>query len=158
MTAPVTTSPVVEAIRDAVAAVMTGSLSDVAVIDAMSFQQVTKNKTVTVAGTWDPDTGDVTSPDAVTVETLETGAGRRSVETTTVDCIAYSGAGGFDLATRRAEVNDILTGVRAALWGLSTVGGASARAQMTAQQWAQIADTQGVGVIAAFVVVVAVLP
>lgn len=158
MTTPVTVSPVIVAVRDAIAAAMAGELADVTIVDSMAFAQVTARRSLTVAGTWDPDTGEVANVDAVTVDVTESGAGRRVTETTTIACVAYAGAGDYDLPARRAAVNEMLTAARGALWGLSSVDGAAARAELTTQQWAQIADGQGVGVVASFLVTVTVLP
>lgn len=155
---PVTASPVVAAIADAFSAAMVGALAGVPVLGAADIQQAYQQRSLTVGGSWDSDTGDVGTADAVTVETEETGAGRLLVEVTTVSCIAYAGTGDLDLAVHRASVNELMAAVRNAVRAITDVGGASARAQIASQQWAQVVDTNGAGVIVAFDVAARVLP
>lgn len=159
MTLQLTALPVVQAITDAASAVMVGSLADVVVLGAADMAQVYEKASLTIGQTWNPETGEVSASDAIDVETMEAGLGRSVVETTRVACVAYSGSGDIDLPTHQAKVNAILTAFRDALRALTDVGAASANAQITGQQWAQIIDdTQGSGVLVAFDVVVAVLP
>lgn len=158
MTVPVTVSPVVSTLFDAVGAVMVGDLDEVAVLGAIDLEQAYKARSVTVGGSWDSETGDVGTADAVVVETTEVGAGRLLVETTTVSCVAYAGSGDRDLPAHMASANEIMVAVRNAVRGITAVDGASARAQIGSQQWAQVADGNGAGVIVAFDVAVRVLP
>lgn len=155
---PVTTSPVVSAVADAFSAAMVGSLAEVPVLGAAELQQAYQKRSLTVGGSWDSDTGDVGTADAVTVETEESGAGRLLIEVTTVSCIAYAGSGDVDLEAHRASVNEIMAAVRNAVRAITEVNGASARAQIASQQWAQVVDGNGAGVIVAFDVAVRVLP
>ncbi|MCU1617191.1 MAG: hypothetical protein JWO98_4731 [Frankiales bacterium] len=157
MTAPLTTSPTVQAVMDAITAGL-ASMPNVAVLDPTSIQQVYESKSVTVGGSWDPDTGTMSSTDAIVTDVTEAGAGRRTIETTRISCVAFSGDGDTVLTTDRDSVNAILTAVRDAVRSLAAVGASSARAEMTAQQWAQIVDEQGSGVVAIFEVTVMVLP
>lgn len=154
----VTASPVVQVLGAAVEGAMVDALDEVAVFDGIDAQQGYAFRSVTIGGTWDPDVDQLTTQDAVLVETTESGAGRLLTETTSVSCIAYSGGEGLTLAEHRDRVNDILAAIRAAVRAITAVDGASARAQMGAQQWAQVKDTQGAGVMAMFSVAVAVLP
>ena len=158
MTTPITTSPVVAAVGAAAVSAMSGPLADVVVLDGVDPAQAYSQRSLTIGGTWDPDVEQLTSAETVFVESAESGFGRLPLETTSVACIAYSGGGSSVLADHRASVNAILVGFRDALHALTDVGGSSAQARMTGQQWAQIIDGQGAGVMAMFTVEVRVLP
>lgn len=158
MTLPVTASPAVLAVSTAFSAAMVGALAEVAVLGADDLQQAFAGRSVTVGGSWNSDDGNLTTNDAVIVETAEVGAGRLLVETTTVSCVAFAGSGDVDLPTHRASVNEVMEAARTAVRGITTVDGASARAQITNQRWAQLVDGNGAGVVVAFDVPVTVLP
>lgn len=161
MTSPVVTSPVVQAVGDAITAALVGPLADWQVLDSIDPQQAYAPKSLMVGGRWDPDAGEdggLTADETVLVETTEVGAGRRLVETTQIECLAYSGSGEVGFAAHRQAVNDALTAVRGALRDLHSVDGASARAQMSSQQWASVLDDGGHGVMAMFTITVTVLP
>lgn len=157
----VVTSPVVQAVGDAIVGALVGPLADWQVLDSIDRQQAYASKSVMVGGTWDPDAdeaGAVTSNDTVITETTEVGAGRRLVETTSIQCLAYSGSGAPGFVEHRQAINAALSAIRTALHGLHAVDGASARAQMSAQQWTSVADDKGAGVMALFTITVTVLP
>ena len=159
MTQPVVTSPVVQAVGGAVVAALVGPLADWTVFDSFDPRQAFAPKSVMVAGTWDPDVeGGFTGEGAVVTETVETGAAGRLVETTTVQCLAYSGSGDWSFEEHRVAINAVLAAIRTQLRAIHRVDGASARAQMPAQQWASVADDAGTGAMALFSVVVTVLP
>lgn len=158
MTQPVVTSPVVQAVGDAITAVMVGPLAGWQVMDSIDPRQAYASKSLMVGGTWDADVAEFTGNDTVFTETVEVGAGRRLVETTTIQCLAYSGSGAWSFVEHRDAVNDALTAVRGALRGLRTVGSYSCRAQLSAQQWASVADENGTGAMALFIVTVVTLP
>lgn len=159
MTIPTATaSPVVAAIGSAVTAAMVGDLADVAVLDAIDPMQAYSAKSVTIGGTWDPDLQGFATDQTISVLTEELGGGRRTRETTAVECIAYSGSGDLDFAGHRATVGEILTAVRSAVRAIGEIDGASARVQVTSQQWAQGADGNGGLAMAMFTVTAVVLP
>lgn len=158
MTSPLTASPVVAVVESTITAVMVGTLADVVVLDAMGLTQVYEARSVTVGGNWDPDSGAMSGADAVTVEVSEHGLGRSLVETTHISCVAFSGTGSSDLSADRTSMNAILSAVRGAVRAITDVGGSSARAEMASQQWAQIIDGQGSGVLVTFDITVMVLP
>lgn len=153
-----TASPVVAAVGDAAVSIVSGDLASLVVLDGVDPQQAYSALSLTVGGTWDPDVEQLTSSETVFVETVESGARRSLTEVTSVSCIAYSGGDPLTLADHRARVNAVLAAFRTALRGITAVDGASVRAQMTSQQWAQVIDGQGAGVMAMFTVVVSALP
>lgn len=161
MSSPVVTSPVVQAVGEAITAALVGDLADWVVLDSIDPQQAFAPKSLMVGGTWDPDAGEAgefTSNDAVTTETVETGAAGRLIETTTIQCLAYSGSGAGGFTEHRAAINVALSAIRTALRALTRVDGASARAQMPSQQWSSVADDGGTGAMALFTITVMVLP
>lgn len=158
MTTPLTASPVVQALHDAAAPLMVGELADVALLDANDLTQIYQSRSLTIGGAWDPDTGDVQVADAVSVESTESGAGRLRMDRTLVSCIAYAGSGSDDFTQHRADAGAVLSAFQTALYAITDIAGASARAQITGQQWAQVLDGNGAGVIVAFDVLVEVLP
>lgn len=158
MTAPVTASPVVTTLRDAIAATLVGPLSDVALLDSGDLTQAYSTRSVTLPGSWDPDTEMLSSADAITAEAVESGAGRSMMETTIVSGVIYAGSGDVDLELHRASANAILTAIRDAVRSITDVGGSSAMARIVSQAWAQAVDENGSGVVLAFEVSVAVLP
>ena len=153
-----TASPVVAAIMAAISAAMVGDLAGVVVLDGVDPQQSYAARSVTVAGTWDPDLESFVADETVSTETEERGAGRRVVETTTVECIAYSGSGSRDFAEHRANVAAVMAAVGAGLRSVISVDGASARLRVSSQQWVQGADGQGTFVMAMFTVSALLLP
>jgi hypothetical protein len=158
VTTPLTASPVVQALRDVALPLMVGSLDDVKVLDANDLTQIYATRSLTIGGAWDPDTGDVLVSEAISVESLESGAGRLATDRTIVSCIVYAGTGSEDFTTHRADAGAVLAAFREALRTVTDVAGASARAQITGQQWAQVLSEDGAGVIVAFDVLVEVLP
>lgn len=158
MTSPVTVSPVVAAVKDALTVALAASVPDVVVVEPFDLTASALAKSLTVAGVWNPDTGEMTSEGAVTVATEEVGYGRLLMETTTVACVVWVGSGVVDLPEHRAAANEVLTACRGALRDLAAVDGASARAQIVSQLWAQVVHEQGAGVVVTFEVSVAVLP
>jgi hypothetical protein len=153
-----TASPVVAAINTAVTAAMVGDLADVVVLDGVDPQQSYAPWSVTIAGTWDPDLESFSVDETVTTSTEERGAGRRVVETTTVECIAYSGSGSRDFNTHRTNVSAVMAAVGVALQSVIAVDGASARLRVSSQQWLQGVDGQGAFVMAMFTVTASLLP
>lgn len=158
MSSSVTGSPAVAAVHTAISSVMVDDLEEVAVLDGIDDQQAYATRSVTVAGTWDPDTQQLSTFEVVTVETAESGATRRNTESTFVQCIAYSGGEGLDLAGHRGRVNEMLSAVRNALRRVGEVDGSAAAARITDQRWAQVVDEQGMAIIALFTIAVTVLP
>lgn len=159
MTTPIATAdPVVAAVKTAITAAMAGDLAAVVVLDGVDPLQAYAARSVTIAGTWDPDLDTFSSDETVSTSTEETGLGRRTVETTTVECIAYSGSGSRDFAEHRSNVAAVLAAVGAAVRGVALVDGSSARLQVSSQRWIQGADAQGTFVMAMFAVVAVVLP
>lgn len=152
MTTPVVVSPVVQAIGTAIEGAMTGDLADVAVLDAVDPIQNYENRSVTIGGTWDPDTSEFVTDQTIATTVSESGASRHLTETTAVRCIAYTGASNDDFAAHRASVATILAAVRQALRSVTSIGGASARVQVADELWAQGADTNGTLVMAMFTV------
>lgn len=153
-----TASPVVAAVKAAITAAMTGALADVVVLDGVDPLQSYALRSVTIAGTWDPDLETFRLDETAATATEETGLGRRTVETTTVECIAYAGTGSRDFAEHRSNVALVLAAVGAALRGITAIDGSSARVQVSSQQWIQGADDKGSFVMAMFTVTAAVLP
>lgn len=137
---------------------MAGALADVVVLGASDMGQAYSASSLTIGGLWDPDTGQMSATDTVLVDTVESGAGRSVMETTRIACVVFAGSGDVDLVAHRAKANGILTALRDALRSLTDVGTSSARAEIASQQWAQIVDEQGSGVVVAFEVIVMVLP
>lgn len=159
MTTPIATpSPVVTAIGEAVNAAMVGSLADVRVLDGVDPMQNFSSRSVTIGGTWDPDLSEFRADQTILTVTEESGAGRRVVETTAVECIAYAGSGSRDFAVHRASVNAILLAVGQALRAITMIDGSSAMVRISEQRWAQGADTQGALVMAMFTVTASLLP
>lgn len=153
-----TASPVVAAILSAVEAAMVGGLADVVVLDGVDPLQSYAARSVTVAGTWDPDLESFSVDETVSTEIVERGAARRVVETTSVECIAYSGSGSRDFAEHRASVAAVMAAVGAALRAVSVIDGVSAGLRVSSQQWVQGADGQGTFVMAMFTVTALLLP
>lgn len=158
MTSPVTASPAVDTLRASIAAVLVDSLADVVLLDAGDLTQAYETKSVTVPGAWDPDTEMLSTADAVSTTTEESGAGRSLTETTIVSGVIYAGSGDRDLAVHRASANAILSAVRDAARSITAVGGSSAMARVVDHSWQQAIDENGSGVIVAFAVSVMVLP
>lgn len=159
MTGPaITAPPVVLTVGQAIEAVLVGDLADFQLFDGPSELQAYAPKSVTVGGRWDPDLEAYTGDQTVTVTLEELGAGRRVRETTAVACMAYAGSGDPTMAPHRAVLGQLLTAIRTALRAITAVDGASAQARMTDQQWAQVLDENGGGVMCMFTVTVAVLP
>lgn len=151
----VVTNPAVTAVKAAFAASLPVGW---VLLDGIDPQQAFLPKSITVGGGWDSDQGALSSQNAVTTETEETGAARRLTEITDVTCNAYSGGGGTDFVPHRAAVNEALTAARTALSGIRAVDGLGARAILADQQWVQFLDDNGVGVMASFTARLWVLP
>lgn len=159
MTTPIAPpSPVVTAIGQAVTAAMVDDLADVKVLDSIDPMQAYSARSVTIGGTWDPDLSEFRADQTILTVTEERGAGRRAVETTAVECIAYAGSGSRDFAVHRASVNAILLAVGQALRAITTIDGCSAMVRISEQRWAQGADDQGTLVMAMFTVTAVLLP
>lgn len=158
MTSPLTAAPVVHAVGQVITAALTGDLEQVALLDGIDPQQAYATQSITLGGTWDPDLQTYSTSDVVLVETAEVGAGRRLVETTSIAGIVYSGGDGLDIDGHRVRVNQMLTAIRNSLRRLHDVDGSSAVARMPSQQWAQVVDDQGTGLIALITITVQVLP
>lgn len=141
-------SDVVQAIGDAADAALTEDLADVEVLDAVDPVQAYAVKSFTIGGAWDPDEQAFVNDAVVAVTMTEVGAGRRRVETTTVECIAYSGDNTNDFPGHRTTVGRIVAAVGAQLRTVSEVAGRSARARIAAEQWAQGSDGKGTLVMA----------
>lgn len=151
--------PVVAAIRDVIAAAMVGDLARVVVLDAVDPSvQAYAEQSVTVGGTWDPELQGFATDGAVLVESSERGAGRHSVETVGVQCIAYTGSGSHDFASHRASVGAILAAISTAVRGVQQVNGVAAMLRVGDQSWAQGADGNGTFVLASFTVAASLLP
>jgi hypothetical protein len=76
-----------------------------------------------------------------------------------VACIAFSGDGDRDLPRHRGAVEDILAALHLALRGVAELeDGTPASAQIVDQQWAEVLDGQGGGVMCLFTVTVVALP
>lgn len=154
-----TAAPAVRVVGQTAADAMSGDLDDVVVLDGINDQQAYAAQSVTIAGTWDPEIESFTSNQTVTVLREQLGGGRRVREASAIACIAFSGGGGRDLADHRAAVEQILTALHAALRGISELeGGTPASARITDQQWAEVLDEQGGGVMCLFTVAVVALP
>lgn len=153
-----TASPVVAAINAAITSSMSGDLAAVVVLDGVDPQQSYAPRSVTIAGTWDPDLESFTAAETVSTSSEEFGAGRRVVETTTVECIAYSGSGSRDFGEHRDNVAAVMAAVGVALRSVIAVDGVSARLNVSSQQWIQGADGQGTFVMAMFTVTASLLP
>lgn len=152
MSAPLVTSPVVQAVTDAISDAMTGDLADVATLGASDPMQGYQLRSVTVGSTWDPEIGAVATDQTIVTTVAESGAARRLTETTLVQCVAYAGSGDDDLPGHRASVGAILGAVRSAVRAVMSVDGAASRAQVSDEQWAQGSDEQGSFVLVSFTV------
>jgi hypothetical protein len=156
-----TAPPVVLAVGQATEAVLVDDLAEFQLFDGPSDQQAYAQKSVTIGGRWDPDigeTGAYTGDETVLVERTEAGGSRRVQETTTVTCMAYSGSGDPTMAPHRAAVAAVLQVIARALRAVAEIDGTPASARLGDQQWAQVLDSQGGGVMCQFVVVVTALP
>lgn len=156
-----TAPPAVLAVGTAVEAVLVGDLAGFQLFDGPSDQQAYAQRSVTIGGRWDPDFGEAgayTADQTVLVSRTEVGAGRRVREITTVTCMAYSGSGDPAMAPHRATVAAVLLAVAAVLRRLQFVDGVPVLARLGDQQWAQVLDAQGGGVMCQFDVVVDALP
>lgn len=154
-----TAAPAVRAIEQAATDAMVGDLADVAVLAGINDQQDYESRQVTIAGTWDSEIESFTSNQTVTVLREQLGGGRRVRETSSIACLAFSGDGDRDLPRHRAAVEEVLTALHAALRAVAQLeDGTPASAQITDQQWAEVIDEQGGGVMCLFTVTVVALP
>jgi hypothetical protein len=154
----VITAPAVTAVTAAIRGALVGDLADWTVLDGIDAQQAYLTKSLTIGGRWDPDAEAFTSQETVRVESEAHGAGRRLIESTSIDCLAYSGGGNDDFEAHRGALNDALTAVRTALDDVGSVEGSFAAAALATQTWAQVLDPAGAGVMAMFTITVTVLP
>lgn len=151
MTVPVT-SPTVQAIAEAITAAMVELPDDVKVLDAADPMQGYAQKSVTVGGTWDPESESFVTDQTVFTTVTESGAARQSTETTLVQCVAYSGSGDDDLPGHRTVVGRVLAAIRAELRAVHVIDDRSARVQVVEESWAQGGDGKGTLVMAMFTV------
>ncbi|NUR28503.1 MAG: hypothetical protein HOV76_32375 [Hamadaea sp.] len=152
MSTPLVVSPVVQAVGTAIGSAMVDALADVAVLDAVDPMQNYENRSVTVGGTWDPDTSEFVTDQTVVTAVQESGASRHLTESTAIQCIAYTGANNDDFPGHRASVAAILAAIRSALRQLTSIDGASCRVQIADEMWAQGSDTNGTLAMAMFTV------
>ncbi|TKJ24362.1 hypothetical protein [Blastococcus sp. CCUG 61487] len=156
---PDTASPAVRTVEQAAAGAMVGDLDDVVVLAGINDQQEYQSRQVTIAGTWDPEIESLTSNHTVTVLREQLGAGRRVRETSAIACLAFSGDGDRDLQRHRAAVEQVITALHAALRAVAQLeDGTPATARIDEQQWAEVIDEQGGGVMCLFTVIVVALP
>lgn len=156
-----TAAPAVLTVGQAIEATLVDDLAEVQLFDGPNAQQGYAERSITIGGRWAPDYGEAgayTADETVLVERAERGGSRRVTETTSIVCMAYAGSGEQALDTHRAAVGVLLTAVARAVRDITDVDGANASARLAGQQWAQVLDGQGGGVMCQFTVVVAVLP
>lgn len=152
------TSPVVLAVGLAAETVLGDPPDQFVLLDGVSDQQQYAQRSLTVAGRWDPDLSAAVSSETVRTTPVESGAGRRMREDTTVVCLAYAGDGDPNPGPKRIVLARLLTDFGDALRNLHDIDGVSAIARLSDQQWTEVQDEQGVGVMVEFNVTVSTLP